>query len=53
MSTLRSTLARFALPLIGLYLVLVGFGLLTNVSISGVLVGVIALAAGICALCAS
>jgi hypothetical protein len=53
MSTLRATLARFSLPLIGVYLVLVGFGLLTSVAISPLLVGVVALAAGICALCAS
>lgn len=53
MSTLRTALARWALPLIGLYLVIVGFGLLTNVAISGVVIGIVALAAGICALMAS
>jgi hypothetical protein len=52
-TTIRSTLARFALPLIGVYLLLVGLGLVFSLAVPALLLGIIALFAGICSLCAS
>jgi hypothetical protein len=53
MSTFRSTLARFAMPLIGVYLLLIGLGLVFGLAVPALLLGIVALFAGICALCAS
>jgi hypothetical protein len=53
MSTLRSTLARFAFPFIGLFLILFGLTFGTALVISPVVIGGLAIAAGLCALCAS
>jgi hypothetical protein len=53
MSTLRNTLARFAFPFIGVFLILFGLTLGTALVISPNLIGGVAIAAGICALCAS
>lgn len=53
MSTLRSTLAKFAMPLIGVYLVLVGLTLVFGLAVPGLLLGLVALFAGLCCLMAS
>lgn len=53
MSTIRSTLARWALPLIGVFLLLTGLSLVSSFVVPALLLGVIALFAGLCALCAS
>lgn len=53
MSTLRSTLGKFALPLAGVWFVLTGLTLITSLVIPALLMGSLALIVGICLLCAS
>ncbi len=53
MSTLRAALGKWALPLVGIYLLLVGITALTSLSVSPIVFGILALVAGICCLCAS
>ncbi len=53
MSTIRTTLAKWALPLIGVYLLLIGVGLVFGLAVPALLLGIVALFAGLCALCAS
>ena len=52
MTTLRS-LGRFYLPLLAIFLILTGLGILFSLSVPSVLLGVLALVAGILALFAS
>lgn len=53
MTTIRATLAKFALPLVGVYLLLVGLMSFTSLAVSPLLLGILALVAGICCLAAS
>lgn len=53
MATIRATLGKFGIPLAGVWFVLTGVTLLTSLSISSVIMGVLALLTGICLLCAS
>jgi hypothetical protein len=53
MTTLRTTLGKFALPLVGIFLVLLGITMLTSLSISPIILGAFAVVAGICCLFAS
>lgn len=52
MNTIRG-IGRWWIPLVGIYLIIVGIGLLFNVGIPTVIVGVLALVAGILALFSS
>lgn len=52
MTTLRS-LGRWWVPLAGLFLILTGIGLLFNIAVPTIILGLLALLAGIFALCAS
>jgi hypothetical protein len=53
MTTLRSTLAKFALPLTGAYLLLAGLSMLGVIAVPPFALAVLGLAAGVCLLCAS
>ncbi len=53
MSTFRAAVAKWALPLVGLYLLIVGIMLLFGLSVPPVLLGVVALVAGLACLFAS
>lgn len=53
MTTIRTTLAKWALPLVGVFLLLTGLSLVFGLSVPALLLGLVALFAGICALAAS
>lgn len=53
MTTIRTTLGKFALPLTGVFLVLTGVALLTSLAVSPIILGILALVAGACCLAAS
>lgn len=53
MSTLRSTLAKFGIPLLAILVILMGIGWLGIWAAPGLLLGVLAIIDGICLLCAS
>ena len=53
MTTFRAAVSRWALPLTGLYLLLVGIMLLFGVAIPPILLGIVALIAGLACLFAS
>ena len=53
MSTLRSTLAKFGIPLTGVWLILTGIAALGIFSVPAIIMGILAILAGICLLCAS
>lgn len=53
MNTLRSSLAKWAIPAVGLYLIVISLVRIFGVPVSPVVLGVIGLFAGLCCLCAS
>lgn len=53
MTTFRSALARWALPLVGLFLLVTGISLLFGLALPAVLLGALALVAGLACLFAS
>lgn len=53
MTTFRTAVARWALPLVGFYLVLVGLALVFGLTVPPLLLGIVALIAGVACLFAS
>jgi len=47
MTTIRASLAKWALPLLGIYLILIGIATLFGVAVPAIILGILALVVGV------